>query len=199
MKVYSDEVLLDYACGLGRWSIKLNKKFSKIVSIDISSELIKSLKNKRYNNINPIVGSDELLKIYNNKFDKIIFAQGLEFYKNPHNLLKKLHDSLKTDGELFLSTWTPELIDGIKGLEYTPSYVITSRPTDKKKIKVFCRLRTKRKIEELLKKARFEKIKVETITINTSKLPQKIKSLFGSKFNKTKNIHILIVAKAIKS
>lgn len=190
------DIVLDFACGLGRWSKKLSQKVRKIYSIDISPKPLRVLKKQKTKNIKVIVGSNENLSQFKEHFDKIIFAQGLEFYSNPEALLKKFRYSLKKDGELFISTWTSALIKDIKGLKLEKDSVIVRRPTDNKEIKVFCKLRTKNEVKNLLQKTKYKKVQVELLSVNTKSLPTKVKRLFSKKLSG--RLNVLIVAKAVK-
>src|SRR3989338_8095702 len=113
-KFHKNDVVLDFACGLGRWSEAIHKKVKEIVAIDIAPRLIRHIKSKKFKNIHAFIGGDYLLKQYPNYFDKVIFAQALEFYKSPISLLKLFHKSLKPDGQLFLSTWATPILSGVE-------------------------------------------------------------------------------------
>ncbi len=187
------DVVLDYACGIGRWTTIIHKKVTAVISIDIGSKLIKFLKSKKFKNVHPIVGSDDSLKKYPNHFDKIIFAQALEFYKNPGQLFKAFHKSLKRGGEFFLSSWTPTLLE----VKREGNFVIAPRPSDKKIITIFFKTRTKSEIESLLKNSGFKNIKIETLKKRVGQLPLKIRTYSRHK-NLNRLLDLLVVAKAIK-
>lgn len=196
MTLNNKEIVLDFACGSGRWSKIISKKVKKIYSIDISPKPIQSLKTKKLKNVRVIIGSDNKIRHINEQFDKIIFAQGLEFYSNPKNLLIKFRNALKENGELFISTWTPTLIKGVKELKFEKDLVIVRRPIDNKKIKVFCKLRTKKEVKDLLRKLGYKKIQIELLKINSKDLSKRVEKLFSKKLYG--KLGILIVAKATK-
>ncbi len=196
IKINRQDVVLDFACGLGRWTKKLSPRVRKVYSIDISPKPLSSLKKQKLENIKIIIGSDEKLIHFKEYFDKIIFAQGLEFYSSPITLLKKLRYSLKQGGELFISTWTPVLIKDIRGLKLEKDYVIVPRLIDNKKIEVFCKLRTKNEVKNLLQKTGYKKVQVEFLSIDAKSLPMKVKKLFTKK--PSGRLNVLVIAKAIK-
>jgi len=195
MKVKKSDKILDFACGSGRWSKKLHNKAQKIIAIDISPKPLSSLKKLKIISIKTILGSDERLSQFRKYFDKIIFAQGLEFYKNPLNLLKKFKNSLKNKGELYLSTWTPILIKNFKGVQFKENYVIVKRPTDKKNIEVFCKLRNRKQVKKLLKRAGFKKIEIKVLSIKNKSIPRNVKKMISINL---KGRGLLIVSKSIK-
>ena len=89
------------------------------------------------------------MKQYPNYFDKVIFAQALEFYKSPISLIKLLHKSLKPGGQLFLSTWATPILSGV---EREGNFVAVRRPSDNKLVKVFFKPRGAKEVKTLLKK-----------------------------------------------
>jgi len=196
IKLTRQDVVLDFACGLGRWAKELSPKVRKIYAIDISPKPLQHLKKQKLKNIKIIVGSNKKILPFKEYFDKIIFAQGLEFYSNPLALLKKFRRSLKKEGELFISTWTSTLIKDIKGLKLTKSSVTVRRPIDNKLVKVFCKLRTKNEIKDMLQRAGYRKIQIEILKINGKSLPTKVKRVFSKKLSG--KLNVLIVAKAVK-
>ncbi len=200
MKLERHDVVLDFACGLGRWTHKISRVVKKVISIDVSPKLIQALNNQDLHNVEGVIGSEDKLVNLQNFFDKIIFAQGLEFYKDPVPLFKKFRNALREDGEIYLSTWTPTLIRGIDGLRLTKNSVIVQSRITTKPLEVFCILRTKKELGNALKNAGFKNIRVEVINVKARDIPVKIKRLFGKKFyrNPDRTVKILITAKAVK-
>lgn len=188
------DVVLDFACGIGRWTAIIHNKVASVISIDIGSKLIRFLKNKKFRNVYPLVGSDELLKKYPNYFDKIIFAQALEFYRRPEQLFKAFYKSLKNGGELFLSSWTSALLE----VKKRGNFIFAPRPSDKKIITIFFKTRTKNEIENLLKSSGFKNIKIEILKKRVGQLPLKIRSYSKDK-DLNKMLDLLVVAKATKN
>lgn len=132
----TDQVL-DFACGLGRWTLQIHGKVSQVVAIDVAPRLISAIRRLRLRRIVPIRGSDEQLRKFEGQFDKIIFAQGLEFFRKEGPLLKKFRWALKPGGRLFLSTWTPALIEGASGVRVDKDRVYVRKVQDTKQIGCF--------------------------------------------------------------
>jgi len=184
--------MLDFACGIGRWTNRLHNKVKEIIAIDISKKPLSILKNKKYHNVTTILGSEDILSNYKKYFDVIICAQAIEFWKNPKRLIELFYDSLGDGGTLIITTWFKERIEAksIKG-----DYVIVKRPSDKKNIKVFFSPKSKEELKKLLSK--FKRADIKTLDGKYGE--------FGEAYIKRKNIiniqeevKLLRVAKAIK-
>ena len=81
---YKKKKILDFGCGDGSYTVELKSYNPKIIyGVDISKEAIK-IANKKYKNINSVVGGYSYLKkCSNNKFDVVIFRGVLHHVQNP--------------------------------------------------------------------------------------------------------------------
>lgn len=189
LKFSKSDVVLDFACGTGRWTKRVHKKVKRVVAVDAARKPLQSLKEQRFSNVIVVHGSHDVLKKYKSTFSKILFAQALEFYKNPLPLLRLMRESIQKDGELFITTWTPKLINRVDSKAHK---VIAKSIDGKKEVEVFCRFRTKKEIRELLKKTGFKNIKVEGISIPVPKLTKNYQKALKGK----REVEILLIATA---
>lgn len=100
-----DKVLLDYGAGTGLLGLELTGSFQKVHAADVSSEMVKVLKEKiALGNIENaeahemnLLESDTVIKA-----DIIIMSLVLLHVKNHQKLIQKLYDTLADGGEAYI-------------------------------------------------------------------------------------------------
>lgn len=100
-----DKVLLDYGAGTGLLGLELADSFQKVHAADVSSEMVKVLKEKiALGNIENaeahemnLLESDTVIKA-----DIIIMSLVLLHVKNHQKLIQKLYDTLADGGEAYI-------------------------------------------------------------------------------------------------
>lgn len=199
LALHQTDRVLDFACGLGRWTRLIHPKVRQVVAIDGAPRLMNALKKRRLKNVLAMQGSHEQLRRFDGHFDKVIFAQSLEFFRKDATLFKKFYRALKPGGRLFLSTWTPALIKGAARIRVDKDAVDVRRLRDARPIRVFCRFRTKAQLHQAMANAGFKAVAVEMLRIRSNRLPMPVKRLFGRKFDgPDRQVAVLIVAVAEK-
>lgn len=103
--------LLDAGCGTGNFSREAIIKGAKVISMDISSRLIKITHNKCHNKV---VRGDVLnLPFKNDSFDIVLSTEVIEHTLNPGKAIAEMARVLKRNGILILTTpnkvWYPAI------------------------------------------------------------------------------------------
>lgn len=115
---FEDLKILDVACGVGALSFYFASYGADVKGIDISARAIKICKkaqkslvetDDRFEKMNFEKVSIEKFKS-KEKFDLVICSEIIEHVKDDDLFLKKVHQQLKKDGILYLSTPSPENI-----------------------------------------------------------------------------------------
>jgi len=112
-KIKKDSIILDIGCGNGRHLIPCSKKIKKVIGLDISSELLKIVKEKiekdKIYNVD-LINSDAVnIPIKSDSIDSVLFIASLHNIKkrsNRINSLKELNRILKKNGEALISIWS---------------------------------------------------------------------------------------------
>ncbi len=91
---------LDIGCGLGSDSIHLSKNKFDVTAVDINSNYIKELQNKKYNNITAVNADISDLELISNTYSIVNAQWVLPFIKTDKigKTLKNINNSLKNDG-----------------------------------------------------------------------------------------------------
>ncbi len=107
VKLCSNKVVLDIACGEGYGSDMLANNAVKVYGIDISEEAVENAK-KTYkkDNLEFIQGSVEKIPLEDNSVDVIVSFETIEHVDEimQHNFLKEIKRVLKEDGLLIMSS-----------------------------------------------------------------------------------------------
>lgn len=98
----SGKNILDVGAGTGRLSLMLAKAGADVTALDISSEMLKILKNKD-KKIKTIVGDAESLPFEKNSFDVVTAAFLVVHLKDPSVFFDEAYRVLKEDGLLLVS------------------------------------------------------------------------------------------------
>jgi len=98
--------VLDFGCGTGNFSVELAKRGAKVTGVDISSELLKTAKNKaRENKLRIKFVKSEIEKFKSKeKFDIITSVAACEFIKDPKQAVEQAKKSLKSGGKIVIGT-----------------------------------------------------------------------------------------------
>ncbi|MBT2757512.1 class I SAM-dependent methyltransferase [Mesobacillus foraminis] len=105
----SDKSVLDLGCGTGHFSKYCAENgASKVIGVDISRNMIEQAEMYNKNeNIEYICVPIEELDLPNQKFDVIISSLAMHYIEDYSQLIKKIRDLLKKNGELIFSTEHP--------------------------------------------------------------------------------------------
>lgn len=98
----SGKKVLDAGAGTGRLSLMMSKVGAQVVALDISSAMLKILKNKD-KNIETVVGDVESLPFEDNAFNVITAAFLVVHLKDPSIFFDEAYRVLKDDGILAVS------------------------------------------------------------------------------------------------
>lgn len=101
--------VLDIGCGFGRLSLLCAlKKANRVVAIDLSKPLIRSLENTvrllKLSNVETYMMDAEELELDPNQFDIIYCCEVIEHLLDPKKTLRSIYSLLKPNGSLILST-----------------------------------------------------------------------------------------------
>jgi len=95
-----DETILDAGCGSGFYAKLIRHAGAKILCVDISSEMVETVKSI---GVDAEVHDIESLEL-GRKFDKILCAGPLEFCRDPAKALRNLRRHINNRGYMVLST-----------------------------------------------------------------------------------------------
>ena len=95
--------VLDLACGKGSGTEIISDYAKKVSGIDYDKKYITTAKLKFSKpNLKFILGSDELLEEFEGQFDKVISTHTMEHVSDDQLFLKRIRNSLKSNGKLIL-------------------------------------------------------------------------------------------------
>jgi len=107
--------VLELGCGYGYTAFLFSKKAKSVIGVDIDNEAIEKARSN-YRNISNLnfIREDALNFLQKNstKFDVIALFEFIEHINatKQKELIKKIHDALKPEGQLFLSTPNGKLV-----------------------------------------------------------------------------------------
>jgi ubiquinone/menaquinone biosynthesis C-methylase UbiE len=132
------ERILDVACGMGAWDLKLAKERCKVCGVDRSEDEIKNAKRLAEMRGLPcdfVIGSAEDLPYRENYFDKVVCSSSLEHFKNDVKALEEMHRVLKSNGTVVLTTdsLTYPISDELKEKHRKNSYIMNYYTKEKLK------------------------------------------------------------------
>lgn len=117
-----NELILDAACGTGKYSIEFHKKGAKVIGVDFCSEMLEIAKEKKteiqffkhnINNKFPCKAST---------FDKVTCGQTLKHIKDLKPVLAEFYRILKKGGKLIFSVTHPEVNFEGFAMRYRPKF-----------------------------------------------------------------------------
>ena len=104
--INKDDLILDYGCGPGTFSIKLSKLTNKNVhSVDISKQFLEECeKVKKYNsdNIKTQLIEGNKLPFNNDYFDKVLLFDVIHHLEEPEIALREIYRVLKKNGKIII-------------------------------------------------------------------------------------------------
>ncbi|WP_462251219.1 class I SAM-dependent methyltransferase [Ekhidna sp.] len=104
-----EKVILDAACGPGKYAEELMRKGAEVVGFDISSEMIKYAKERNKEKGEFFVHDMEqhLVQIKDNTFDVIVCALALHYVQDWSQTIQEFYRLLKEGGKLVISIEHP--------------------------------------------------------------------------------------------
>ena len=105
--INKDDLILDYGCGPGTFSIKLSKLTNKNVhSVDISKQFLEECEKskKKYNsdNIKTQLIEGNKLPFNNDYFDKVLLFDVIHHLEEPEIALREIYRVLKKNGKIII-------------------------------------------------------------------------------------------------
>jgi len=105
--INENDLILDYGCGPGTFSIKLSKLTKNNVhSVDISKKFLeeceKSKKKYNSNNIKTLLIEENKLPFNNDYFDKVLLFDVIHHLEEPEETLKEIYRVLKKNGKIII-------------------------------------------------------------------------------------------------
>ena len=99
-----DDVLLELCCGNGLISRHFSPMFKKVISVDVSEELIRSIDREQYSNILTVLSDIRELNFDDSSFNKIIIYAGIQYLTHAETtiLFEQAFRWLKPGGIFFL-------------------------------------------------------------------------------------------------
>jgi ubiquinone/menaquinone biosynthesis C-methylase UbiE len=91
---------LEVGAGTGKISQELRKKGCDVVASDISSKMVKRMKDKK---IKAVVSDAQKLPFKDGKFDTIVASELIYYLDAPKKFISEAHRLLKNDGQLVIS------------------------------------------------------------------------------------------------
>lgn len=148
------DVILDYGCGPGTFSIKLSYLTNnKVYGVDITKNFIKLCRKNiefyKIKNIHPILLKDNKLPFKKNFFDKIVIIDVLHHLEDIEANFKEIYRVLKKNGKLII--YEPN--------KYNPAIAFTHL-IEKNERGIF-RLGSKNKYKKLLKDFKLKKLAIK--------------------------------------
>ena len=119
--------LLEIGCGNGEFLLETKSQGIDVVGIDVSSSAVKKAQEKLGDSDSVIYGTIENIDFPENSFDACILSDVLKHVRNPSDFLKSVHNLIKPNGLLFVST--PSLdgfyhkLLGERWMEFKPEHL----------------------------------------------------------------------------
>jgi len=103
MEIKKGDKILDLACGQGFFSKEFLKAGAEVTGADISAELIDIAAKNSPENVKYIVSkADNLSKLVDNSFDKVVIVLALQNIENLNGTMSECFRVLKPKGKLYL-------------------------------------------------------------------------------------------------
>jgi ubiquinone/menaquinone biosynthesis C-methylase UbiE len=104
------EVILDAACGTGRYAEEFHKSGARVFGLDFSKAMLAKAKAKKSGVKYQEHDLTRRLPFSNSSFNKIIIAQAIKHIKDPIALLREFNRCLKPGGIVVISVSHPEMV-----------------------------------------------------------------------------------------
>lgn len=107
------KTILEVGCGVGRWSIRLARKGTNVIGIDLSREMLKHAKKQiskeKVTNVDLVVASAQNLPFVLEKFDNILSVTVLQHIVNSSEFklsVSEIIRTVKSGGKIILLEYT---------------------------------------------------------------------------------------------
>jgi ubiquinone/menaquinone biosynthesis C-methylase UbiE len=122
---YNDVSILVAGCGVGKLSKKIKEKYSNVIGIDVSENILKKAQ-ILYPNVKYTRGNLTKENIFEkNKFSHIYFDERTLYYNNYNDIKKIIHNSfnwLKDEGYLIIPIYDPDKLQ-LASRYYSSKYI----------------------------------------------------------------------------
>lgn len=164
----NSKVILDVGCGAGAMSAELKAKLGAEIWGIETFEDAANIARERLDNV--LIGAveEEYLKLPENYFDSIVFADILEHLVDPFTLLKNISSKLKKSGEIVVSIPNINYWGVIQTLLMCDFPYMDTGILDKTHLRFF----TKKTILEMLENAGFRTFKIIATKGNCEPIPE---------------------------
>lgn len=99
-----NDKILEIGCGSGVWTESIARNCNEIIAIDISPHMIKEARKYAHEkNIKFLTGNLSSMSI-KQKFDKIFAIRSFEYIEDKLQVIRKMHELLRSDGKLIVVT-----------------------------------------------------------------------------------------------
>jgi ubiquinone/menaquinone biosynthesis C-methylase UbiE len=106
LTINPSDVVVDFGCGPGYYTIELSKKAQKVIAVDISSEMLKKVQNKAQKagvkNLQFLQSDGQSLQVENESVDLILLVTVYPEVGDYEAVLKEFRRVLKSDGKLVI-------------------------------------------------------------------------------------------------
>lgn len=102
--IEGSNIILDIACGTGRFSDHISKKGFNVIGIDYSGEMLRQAVKKKNKNLNFIRGNAFNLPFKDSSFDSVIAMHFVYHYSDINGILKEMHRVVKKGGVIIFDT-----------------------------------------------------------------------------------------------
>ena len=161
--IQNGEQVLDIACGTGLVSFRAAEKAGYVLGTDISEGMIELARNvskeKSISNIAFERMDAEKLELKDESFDVVLCALGLMYVPDPFLALTEIKRVLKPGGRMIAAVWGERDKCGWSGI-----FEIVDKRVASEVCPMFFQLGTGKRLELLLERANFQKIKSNRIS-----------------------------------
>ena len=106
LAINSSDVVVDFGCGPGYFTVELSKKAKKVVAVDISPEMLKKVQNKSQKagikNIDFLQSDGKSLQLEDNSVDLILLVTVYHEVGDSEAVLKEFRRVLEREGKLVI-------------------------------------------------------------------------------------------------
>jgi ubiquinone/menaquinone biosynthesis C-methylase UbiE len=111
--------VLDVGCGTGRYTIKIARKGSDAVSLDLSLRMLKETIKKSkeldcYDHVSPVLADAERLPFRESSLSGLICAFTFDHFENCDSIAREFSRVLRSEGLCILTTFNPYTLNDLK-------------------------------------------------------------------------------------
>jgi SAM-dependent methyltransferase len=100
VRIRPGDLVLDVACGPGRWVIEYSRSGAEVVALDISTKMIKAASQKIKNNVEFVVGDAEQLPFREDTFSVVNCFDAFPGFPHPFESLREMKTVMRRSGTL---------------------------------------------------------------------------------------------------